>query len=168
MTSRFFPCGDTMLYNPRYEDRLHPLAQLLRRAKSVTPDLVAEIVAEACVRLPSLPKTGPAAARFDQVVKSGAWTDAALALIELELPDWKPRRLVCEDGEWLCSLSRQPNLPIELDETAEGTHPILPLAILTAFVEARRLATAAHAGSTPPVPQGRAASDHAVCCDNFV
>ena len=28
---------------------------------------------------------------------------AALALVELELPAWKLRRLIYEDGEWLCS-----------------------------------------------------------------
>jgi hypothetical protein len=47
------------------------------------------------------------AARIDQLIKAGAWSDAALTLIELELPAWKVRRLVYEDGEWFCSLSTE-------------------------------------------------------------
>jgi len=40
------------------------------------------------------------AARIDQLIEARAWNDAALALVELELPAWKLRRLVYEDGEW--------------------------------------------------------------------
>ena len=59
-----------------------------------------------------------------------AWNDAALALVELELPAWKLRRLVHENGKWHCSLSRHPNLPVALDDTATASHEVLPLAIL--------------------------------------
>jgi hypothetical protein len=58
------------------------------------------------------------------LIKIGAWVDIALTLIELELPGWKLRRLIREDGEWFCSLSQQPNLPATLDDMA--------------FLEARR------------------------------
>jgi hypothetical protein len=74
-------------------------------------------------------RTGKAA-RIAQLFGGGAWSDAALALIELELPAWKPRRLVYEDGEWHCSLSRHPNLPVALDDTANASHDVLPLAII--------------------------------------
>jgi len=37
------------------------------------------------------------------LIESEAWTEAALALVELELPLWKLRRLVHEEGIWLCS-----------------------------------------------------------------
>jgi hypothetical protein len=50
----------------------------------------------------------------------------------VELPGWKLRRLVYQDGEWLCSLSKQPNMPEDIDETADAVHEVLPLAILTA------------------------------------
>ena len=65
--------------------------------------------------------------------------------------------LFCEDGEWLCSLSQQPNLPIVLAEPAEGSHPVLALAILRAFVgaRARSAVTRQLIGSVPqihPVP----------------
>ena len=72
-----------MLYNPKHDDCLQSLAQQLRLARSVTPDLMADIVAEACVRLPLLQKAGTARF-FEQLVKASAWTDAAMALIELD------------------------------------------------------------------------------------
>jgi hypothetical protein len=156
-----------MLYNPKHDDRLQPLAQQLRLARSVTPDLMADVVTEACMRLPLLQKAGTAVDRFAQLVKASAWTDAAVALIELELPQWELRRLVREDGEWWCSLSQQPGLPAELDETADGNHEVLPLAILSAFVEARRHAIATCEAEAPPVPRARSAPGYAVCCDNF-
>jgi hypothetical protein len=38
--------------------------------------------------------------------------------------------------------SRHPNLPLSLDDSAEGTHDDLPLAILRALVEALRVSMA--------------------------
>jgi hypothetical protein len=88
-------------------------------AEGLTPDLISEVIATACSRLPLLNKTGEAA-RLDQFVESGTWSDAALLIVELELPAWKLRRLICESGEWHCSLSKQAYLPVELDDTAGG------------------------------------------------
>ena len=48
-----------------------------------------------------------AKARIIRLVESGAFADATLALIELELPQWKLRRLICDDGEWHCAFSKQ-------------------------------------------------------------
>jgi hypothetical protein len=52
------------------------------------------------------------------------------------LPQWKLRRLICEDGKWHCSFSKQLGVPAGLDEVAEADHESLPLAILSALVEA--------------------------------
>jgi hypothetical protein len=101
------------------------------------------------------------------LIEAGAWRNAALALIELELPAWKLRSLVYENGEWFCSLSRQPNLPEALDDTADASHEVLPLAILSAFVEARRRTSAMRETSLQTVPQVRRTSGYAICCDNF-
>jgi hypothetical protein len=79
------------------------------------------------------------------------------------MPQWKLRRVIYEDGEWLCSLSKQPRLPLSLDEVAEASHEDLALAILIAFLQARRAGVA----SLTVVPQVRAMPGHAVCCDNF-
>ena len=50
------------------------------------------------------------------MIQSSSWIDVALALIEI-VPGWKLRRLAYDDGEWHCSLSKQPNLPVELSTT---------------------------------------------------
>ena len=155
-----------MLLNPKHEDRHDRLMKQLRLAPALTADLISNVVAGACTRLPVLNKAGKAA-RLDQLIKAGAWSDAALALIELELPAWKLRRLIYEDGEWFCSLSKQPNLPVEFDDTADARHEVLPLAILSAFVEARRGTNAARETSFPTVPRVQPTTGFAICCDNF-
>jgi hypothetical protein len=151
-----------MLCNPKHEDRFDRLTGEVRRAQAVTSNLFSNVIVEACMRLPALNAT-----RLDQLTEVGAWSDAALDLIELELPAWKVRRLICEDGVWLCSLSRRPNVPIEFDDTADAYHEVLPLAILGAFVEARRRASAVRETSLQRVPPVRPTSSHAICCDNF-
>ena len=92
-----------MLFNPNRESHLDRLADQVRLAPALTPDLISKVVADACIRLPVLNRAGKAV-RIDRLIGAGAWNDAALALIELELPAWKLRRLVYEDGEWHCSL----------------------------------------------------------------
>jgi hypothetical protein len=154
-----------MSLDTTHEQQLRDLGEHVRHARSVTPALIADLVARACLRFPA---HSPATkARVIRLIESGAFCDAALALLALELPQWKLRRLVYESGEWICSLSRQLGLPAELDEMAEAHHESLPLAILSAFVEARRHGLAT--GEVPPksVPQVRPTGGHPICCDNF-
>lgn len=132
----------------------------------LTPDLVTWIVAHACTRVPNLART-PKAERLERLQVAEAWTDAVLSLIELELPMWRPRRLIYDGGEWACSLSRHCEVPIEFDETAEGRHQALPMAILLSFIEAKRLLTASGIVSVPSVPQVSIEAAHTLCCDNF-
>jgi hypothetical protein len=104
-------------------------------------------MAQACTRLPALQ---PAAKlKVHTLIDNGAWTDAVLALLELELPLWNVRRLVWEDGEWFCSLSKQPWLPLGVDDLAEASHESLPLAILLALVDAKAVATVPRAAAAP-------------------
>jgi hypothetical protein len=128
--------------------------------------LTAKAIAKACASGPVLSRARKFS-RIGRLIEAGAWTDAALALIELELPQWKLRRLVYESGEWFCSLSRQPNLPAELDETADARHGVLSLAILQASLEAQRKARIGRNTRALTVPQVPKASRQAVCCDNF-
>lgn len=155
-----------MLSVLNHQERLDRLTARLRLATAVTSELISDVVADACTRLQVLRQAGKTA-RIDRLIEAGAWGDAALALIEIELPAWKLRRLIHEDGEWFCSLSKQPHLPVELDDTADGRHDVLPLAILSAFIEARRVSSSARETSSPTVPQVRPASANAICCDNF-
>jgi hypothetical protein len=119
----------------------------------------------ACTRLPSLRQMGKTIA-LDRAIEAGAWTDAAITLIGFELPNWSVRRLFCEDGEWLCCLSRQPNLPIFLDEPAEASHAVLALAVLRAFIAAR-CRSAATQQVTSSVPQVLPQASFVFCCDNL-
>jgi hypothetical protein len=137
----------------------------LQAAPEAARSVFAKIIGSACSRIPILSKSGKTA-RMERLIESGAWTDAAIVLIESEMPGWKLRRLVYENGEWFCSLSRQPNMPVDLDDSADATHQVLPLAILRAFVEARRRSKIA-TDAAPEFPQLHPAVGGVVCCDNF-
>src|SRR5262245_4234139 len=153
-----------MSLDVKEEERLGNLARRLRGANAVTAELLLDVIANGCVRLAAL--GGAAQAKLKWLIEAGAWTDAAMALVELELPQWKLRRLVLDDGEWFCSLSRQPGLPIGYDQTAEATHGSLPTAILMAFIEARRAASADVLWKTT-VPLVHPIRADAICCENF-
>ena len=144
---------------------LDRLDEAVRFAPKPTAELISKIIAGACRRIPVLTQSGKAT-EIGRLVESGGWADLALALVELELPGWKLRRLLCEDGEWFCSLSRQPNLPVALDDTADATHEVMPLAILLAFLQARRRTVAA-AQSVAAVPAVAPVPAGLICCDNF-
>jgi hypothetical protein len=138
------------------------LEQRLRCAQALTRDLLSDVILYACTRLPAL---NPAAkAKIDRLVDSGAWNDAALALLELELPHWVVRRAIRDDSEWLCSLSNQPGAPLELDDMAEASHASLPVAILLALLRARTATSGAQAVAVPSI---RPVVGHVLCCDNF-
>jgi hypothetical protein len=143
---------------------LEQLDDALRSASALSSELFRKIIT-GCARLSLLRQAGKAAG-VDRLIEAGAWTDAAFALIEFELPAWTVRRVVHESGEWLCSLSRQSNLPIDLDDTADGRHEVMALAILRAFVDARHKSGAA-AKAVSTVPQILANAEQIVCCENF-
>ena len=155
-----------MLTIQKHECGFAGLADHLVNAAVPTPGLIHQIIAEACTRLPILKQSGKTT-DIDQLIEAGAWCDVAFALVSIELPAWHVRRLVREDGEWFCSLTRQPNLPVDIDDTADASHQALPLAILGAFLEARRRNSLIREASAPIVPQVRPASGSAICCDNF-
>ena len=142
------------------------LVDRLRDANAVTAELMSEVINKACRRFPSQGQSGKTA-RVERLIQSGAWTDAALALIELELPQWQVRRIVYDGGEWYCALSRRRELPDWLDQLVEAHHEDLPLALLGAFVDARRTATPRSRTSVPPVQRNADLHHIPVCCDNF-
>jgi hypothetical protein len=134
------------------DDRLHD-------APAVTAGLIAEVVGTSSRRLP---------ARIERLIESGAWTDAALALLELKLPQWQLRRLTYDEGEWHCALSRQRELPEWLDDrSVESHHADLSLAILSAFADAQRKSAAANKTSVPAVPWPTSPLNELLNCDNF-
>jgi len=106
--------------------------------------------------------------RLAQLIESRAWTDAALALIDLELPFWQVRRLAYDDGEWYCALSRERELPDWLDQSIEARHADLSLAILSAFVEARRVSTPESRTSVPEVGYNTGDLYETLSIDNYL
>jgi hypothetical protein len=132
------------MFNSRHDEHLKKLEDRLVVADRLTRELMSDVIAMGCARFRTLGTV--AEVKLDWLIDAGAWTDAALALVELELPQWHLRQLVCDEGEWLCTLSKQPALPLEFDEVAEGRHQLLPVAILLALLQARRASGTAAAG----------------------
>jgi len=151
----------------RQHHDLGELSDRLHEAGEANVALVDEVIASACRRYPSLGQSEKTS-RIEQLISSGAWTDAALALINLELPLWQVRRIAYDDGEWHCALSRERELPDWLDRSVEARHADLALAILSAFVEARRIGEPESRTSVPIV--GRSMWDYyePLPTDNFL
>ncbi len=137
----------------------------LRLAPAPARELFRKIIEQVDTHFSSVRRSEKAAG-LDDLIDAGAWVDAAFALIETATPKWKPRRLIYEDGEWHCSLSRQPHVPMVLDDTVEASHEVLPLAILRALIEVHRRSPASWA-TTSPIPQIQAMPEQTICCDNF-
>jgi hypothetical protein len=137
----------------------------IRFAAKPSAGLFTKIIAGLCSRMPALDRAGRTTP-IGPLLEIQAWTEAALALIQCELPAWQVRRLVYDGAEWLCSLTRQPCLPDGLDGGVEAMHESLPLAILMALVEARRRAATLRQPSTT-IPSVAPAAEGVVCCDNF-
>ncbi|WP_456617982.1 MULTISPECIES: hypothetical protein [unclassified Bradyrhizobium] len=142
------------------------LGERLRNAHTMTRPLMREIIDLACRRLAS-PGQSERSTHVMRLIDAEAWTDAALALMAVELPLWQVRRIAYDEGEWHCALSRERELPDWLDAAVEAHHTDLALALLSAFVEVRALAVEV---SRPSVPSVRPTLDplyEPVGCDNF-
>jgi hypothetical protein len=79
---------------------------------------------------------------------------------------WKICRLLYEDGEWICSISRYPNLALVFGDVAEGAHESLPLAMLRTFLNARLLSLSLPE-PTGSVPETGEVWGPVLCCDNL-
>jgi hypothetical protein len=146
--------------------RIREIADRLREASAVTAELFSDVVHEACRRLPSLRRTKDFD-RLQQLIESGAWTDATLTLLELELPQWQLRRVVYDEGEWHCAMSRQRELPDWLDQPCEAHHADLSLAMLIALLDIQDSSASARANSATGPLRGEEALYVTLCCDNF-
>lgn len=141
------------------------LDERLRAAQAMTRPLMLDIVDHACRRFPSLGQS-ERSARIMRLIDADAWTDAALALLELELPLWQVRRIAYDEGEWHCALSRERELPDWLDGSVEARHADLALALLSAFVEVQLLSTEATRPSVPFVRGAAKPLYEPLGCDN--
>jgi hypothetical protein len=142
------------------------LAGRLRDADTVTAELFWQVMHDACSRLPAVRRTKDFG-RLERLIQSGAWTDAALALLTLEIPQWQVRQLTCEAGQWHCTLSRQRELPDWLDRAFVACHRDLCLAIMVALVEVKRDCPSLAENSVVDILRTNHSLDLPICCDNF-
>jgi len=142
------------------------LGEQLRATPAMTRPLMFEIIDKACRRVASFGQS-ERTTRLTRLIDAEAWTDAALALLELELPMWQVRRIAYDEGEWHCALSRERELPDWLDAAVEARHADLALAVLSALVEVRELAADATRPSVPSVHPMLGSPYQPLACDNF-
>lgn len=141
------------------------LGSRLHETPAVTATLVRDVMELAC-RRHSHPGQASALARIERLIVEEAWTEVALAVIDLELPQWQLRRLAYDGGEWHCALSRRREVPDWLDQAVEASHPDLPGALLKVFFEAQRIGGPWGRPSVPTAPADSAPCA-TLCCDNF-
>ena len=151
---------------PENHDDATDLPDRLRDATAVTSELLSSVIASACRRFPSAGQP-ERTAQIERLIASEAWTDAVLALFDLELPQWQVRRIAYDEGEWHCALSRERELPEWLDQSIESHHPDLALAMLCAFVDAKLASVPSSQTSVPAMRHDANASCTLLCCDNF-
>jgi len=149
-------------------DHYDPLAlgTRLTAATAVTPELMSDVIDKACLHLSS-PEQNEKTKRLRRLIDAEAWADAALALIELELPLWQVRRMDYDEGEWHCALSRQRELPDWLDQPIEARHPNLELALLDVLVETQAATAPAIRSSVLAAPSPSDPLYEPMSCDNF-
>jgi hypothetical protein len=143
------------------------LQREISRADAVTAELASAALDLVLARC-ATPNRAQRAQRIRELIGVRAWTDVALALVELDRAR-VVRRLYHDDGEWHCMIGSQWPMPDWLDDTVELSHPVLPLAIMGALVEALRESPAVPAPAAS-VPQSRSDlrdTTAAICCDNF-
>ena len=106
-------------------------------------------------------------ARINHLIASCAWTDAALALLALELPRWQLRRLAYDGGEWHCALSDNREMPEWIDVAIETHHADMALAILGAVLQTRQEGIRPELPNVAMGPAAPDASWQPALCDNF-
>jgi hypothetical protein len=157
---------DAMFLHFQHSGQLAKLAEQVSDADEATPELFSEIVVATARRLWT-PGEAANAVQLHDLIEAGALTQAALRLMEIELPLWKLRRIAYDEGEWHCAMSRLRELPEWLDQAVEARHASLTLAILGAYIETAGQIEASRELSRPSVPQARAAQYEPLYCENF-
>ena len=135
--------------------------------QSATPTtaLFTELLADACRHGDPMRQAVPVAC-LKRLIAARAWLDAAQALLAMQRPGWKIRRLEFDDGEWHCALSRTPAMPEWFDLTIEAHHPNMSLAIVSAMLAASVEPAPPYLAAVAAAP-GRDAEFDPMLCENF-
>ncbi|RTL49518.1 MAG: hypothetical protein EKK40_14260 [Bradyrhizobiaceae bacterium] len=153
-----------MLFHPNRTEQLARIAGRLDAATAPTAPILGAVLQSA--ERAKIAGQGRPASHIERLIACGAWTDAALGLLEICIPRWQIARLIYDGGEWNCKLSPRCEWPEWLDQVIETHHTDLAIAILRAVVEAIRQEDEEQAvtGSAvrPPVD-----GEILISCDNF-
>lgn len=153
-----------MYSNSENSNQLAVIAQELRANEHASADLLTSIAEKTCQRFQ---KQTANFAQISKLIAAGAFTEATLALVEFELPQWKLRRISYDEGEWHCALSRQRELPEWLDQSSEANHTDLALAIALTYVEAIKATEPSGHLIGRSVPQIRTQCVETLSCENY-
>lgn len=153
-----------LTFNPDAALRMR-VEHMLSTAHQPDAAMFERLMTDMCERL-SIDRSNRATS-IRALIAAGAWTDAALSLIDAEIPQWQLRRLSYDEGEWYCALSRQRDLPNWLDDAVEAHHPNRAIALLLALIDVKT-GTAAISPARRVVAYETVMGDGiAVCCENF-
>ena len=100
------------------------LSERIHDATVATSTLLREVIDATCRRFSSGGQNARTM-RIERLLAAAALAEAALALIDLELPQWQVRRIAYDGGEWYCALSRERELPDWLDQSIEGHQAVV-------------------------------------------
>src|SRR2546430_8077723 len=100
--------------------RLFELQESLDRTPAISRVLMLDVITRGCPRFHAYASSTQA--KVFRLIEVGAFVDAICALQELEMPEWKLRRIICDDAQWHCSFSKHCAVPMEFDDVAEGSH----------------------------------------------
>jgi hypothetical protein len=142
------------------------LLDRLTLADQMSPELWTALIADTCKRMSTTAAT-IGAARLQRLAADGAWIDAALALLDIELSGWTPRRIAFDGNEWHCALAQDQRLPEWLDHAVEASHHDMALAMAKAIVATVRECATRPARRRATVPQLRGEAPNYLCCENF-
>jgi hypothetical protein len=103
-------------------------------AESLTPALFHDVVSNTCPRFPD-DRSLALYNRMRGFVAREAWLSAIECLVEIRLPHWRIRGIICEDGRWTCTICLR-WLPASWQNTVcRGEHAVFELALLAAYLE---------------------------------
>ena len=151
-----------MLFHPERAQRLTNVADSLGTAIAPSATLLRAVLD--MTDLAKREDQSGAAAHIDRLIECGAWTEAALGILDACCPRWQLSRLIYDGGEWYCRLSSQRELPDWLGQAIETHHQSLAMALLKATVEATQQEATADEATTP-LP--RPAFDNLILCEDF-
>ena len=137
-------------FSRRYDELMHRLQKAEHPSKNLFDDVISIYP-----RVISLIRAGRAK-RLQELMQAGAWLETALELLRLARSAWSLRRLIRDDEDWVCSLSRSTFVPIEIDDMAEYRHADPAVAVLGALLQVDD-APFGHAGAVKPDRRGHAA-----------